>query len=139
MSAARNAAQAFLITVFVGGLLGPLYAMGSLMAGSDPWLGAHAAYTCPTICPGCHGPYESRGGTQVNGSSRRGRASKFYCQPPHGTLDDVDDLARYEFPDGSLVVIGASYAVVLPLVFAAAFGALRLLARRRKGPSATDR
>lgn len=44
MSAARNAAQAFLITVFVGGLLGPLYAMGTHMAGSDPWLGAHAAY-----------------------------------------------------------------------------------------------
>jgi len=139
MSVARNAAQAILITVFVGGLLGPVYTLGTVAAKSDPWLGAHAAHACDKICPGCRGPYETRGGTKSNGSSRGGKAAKFYCQPPRGTLNDVDDLARYEYPEGQLSVLGAGYSVMLPLVFAVAFGALRLRARRRQGPPSTVR
>lgn len=131
MSAARNAAQAFLITLFVGGLIGPVYAVATVVAGTDPWLGAHAAHVCGKICEGCHGPYETRGGTKVNGSSRGGKASKMYCQPPRGRLDSVDDLDRFVVEDGSLRVIGAGYSVVLPLVFGVAFAALRLRERRR--------
>lgn len=131
MSVARNAAQAALITVFVGGFAGPLYALATLVAGSDPWLGAHAAYVCGEICEGCRGPYASRGGTKVNGSSRGGKAAKLYCQPPKGSLDEVEDRERYVVEDGSVRVIGAGYGVMLPLVFGSAFGVVRVWARRK--------
>lgn len=136
MSAARNVAQSLLLTLFVGGLLGPVYAVATVVSGSDPWLGAHAAHVCSTICDGCRGPYKARGATKVNGSSRGGQASKLYCQPAKGSLDEVDDLDRYAIEDGSISVIGAGYAVVLPLVFATAFGLLRLRARRLERPPA---
>jgi hypothetical protein len=139
MSVARSAAQAVLITVFVGAFLGPVYTVATAVAKTDPWLGAHAAHACAKICAGCRGPYETRGGTNSNGTSRGGKAAKFYCQPPRGTLNDVDDLARYEYPDGQLSVLAAGYSVMVPLVFAAAFGALRLRARRHQGTPATAR
>ena len=139
MSVARNAAQAVLITVFLGGLLGPVYTLVTAFAKTDPWMGAHAAHACAKICTGCRGPYETRGGTNSNGTSRGGKAAKFYCQPPRGTLNDVDDLARYEYPGGQLSVLAAGYSVMVPLVFAAAFGALRLRTRRHQGTSATAR
>lgn len=131
MSMVRRGAQAALITVFLGGLLGPLYTLATVASGSDPWLGAHAAWTCERVCHGCHGPYATRGGTKVNGSSRGGKASKTYCQPPKGSLEDVEDLPRYEVEDGSVRVLLAGYLVVLPLVFLLSFGGLTLVQRRR--------
>lgn len=131
MSTVRRIVLALLITLPVAGLLGPLFAMVTVRARTDPWFGAHAALVCARVCEGCHGPYEVRGGTQVNGSSRRGKASKMYCQPPRGTLDEAGDMAPYELAGGSIWVMLGAWALVVPATALATFAVLTAVGKRK--------
>lgn len=124
--------------MFAGGVASPLFAMVTVKAGTDPWLGAHAGLLCPRVCEGCRGPYEVRGGTRVNGSARRGARAAMYCQPPRGSLADVPSVGDYELENGSLWVIAGAGLVVMPTVALLSFLALTLLGRSKgaRGPGA---
>lgn len=134
MSVARRVVLSIVLGLLASGFLGPLLAMVSVRAGTDPWLGAHAAIVCARVCPGCRGPYVVRGGTRVNGSSRGGAPSKMYCQPASGALPTGGDLDAYELASGSLWVIAGSVVVVAPLLALASFAALSLTRRRAARP-----
>jgi hypothetical protein len=105
----RAALLALFLSFFVGPLLGVGFAMVMAAGGSDAWFGLQTKIVCDQVCDGCHGPVERRGGTRVVQGRGRGKPSKMYCQPPEGSLDEAEDIGRYQVGDRAeaLFLVGA--------------------------------
>lgn len=113
----------------------------------DPWLGMHAQYFCPRVCPDCHGPYVYFSWTTRSmgtGGNSSDTTAIVYCRSPRARVESMTWMEHmalrefntpYELPGGWWNLFGstlaATFALSLPLALLLAWNSAR--SKRARG------